>query len=301
MLSRSFWRKAIEEEEEKDKPLDQQTHSSSMISVTLGSSCTSGSSGRSNGNSWGSSREFTWEILRSTTRSDNNSDVGVVSSSDNSTVQKNTATKTTSEDSTDVCTLEKLMDWSREVKEQLSPVSVLNGPFGDDEEINSPMDSTSCCGLECDETIRGSKNKQTQKIRHFDHKASSLKPIDLEKRMSEFSEAKEKIKGSEEEMWMLINELESSRFNSGENKLLFDLFSGSTENEDMVTKTAKEWISGESKGVSNMGWQVCVREMDKYERWTNISNEQVGTQLEFEVFTSLMNELVLELITSSRS
>ncbi|KAK4262713.1 hypothetical protein QN277_028240 [Acacia crassicarpa] len=317
MLSRSFWRKAIEEEEEdeskhprwksfrefleeKDKPLDQQTQSSSIISVTLGSSCASGSSGRSNGNSWGSSSEFTWEILRSMTTSYNNSDVGFVSSSENSSLQKNTATKTTSEDSTDGCTLEKLMDWSREVKEQLSPVSVLNGPFGDDEEINSPMDSTSYCGLECDETICGSKNKQTQKIRHFDHKASSLKPIDLEKRMTEFSEAKENIKGSEEEMWMLINELESSRFNSAENKLLFDLFSGSTENEDIVTKMAKEWTSGESKGVSYMGWQVCAREMVKCERWTNISNEQVGIQLEFEVLTSLMNELVLELITSPR-
>lgn len=127
MLSRSFWRKAIEEEEdesenprwksfrefleEKDKPFDQQTQSSSMISVTLGSSCTSGSSGRSNGNSWGSSSEFTWEILRSTTTSDNTSDVGVVSSGENSTVQKtSTATMTSScEDSTDRCTLEKIM------------------------------------------------------------------------------------------------------------------------------------------------------------------------------------------------
>lgn len=127
MLSRSFWRKAIEEEEDesenprwksfrefleqKDKPLDQQTQSSSMISVTLGSSCTSGSSGRSNGNSWGSSSEFTWEILRSTTTSDNTSDVGVVSSGENSTVQKtSTATMTSSsEDSTDRCTLEKIM------------------------------------------------------------------------------------------------------------------------------------------------------------------------------------------------
>lgn len=127
MLSRSFWRKAIEEEEdesenprwksfrefleEKDKPLDQQTQSSSMISVTLGSSCTSGSSCRSNGNSWGSSSEFTWEILRSTTMSDSTFDVGVVSSSENSTVQKtSTATMTSSsEDSTDRCTLEKII------------------------------------------------------------------------------------------------------------------------------------------------------------------------------------------------
>lgn len=161
-------------------------------------------------------------------------------------------------------------------------MSVLNGPFGDDEEINSRLDST-------------------MKIRHSDHEASSLKPIDLEKRMAVFSEAKENIKGGEEETWMLINELESSRLNSAEKKLLFDLFSGSTENEDQVTKMAKEWISGESPGVSTMGWPVCVRERDKCERWTNISDEQVGIQLEFEVFTSLMNELVLELITSSRS
>lgn len=127
MLSRSFWRKAIEEEEdesenprwksfrefleEKDKPLDQQTQSSSMISVTLGSSCTSGSSGRSNGNSWGSSSEFTWEILRSTTTRDNTSNVGVVSSGENSTVQKTSTATTTSssEHSTDRCTLEKIM------------------------------------------------------------------------------------------------------------------------------------------------------------------------------------------------
>ncbi|XP_054775923.1 uncharacterized protein LOC129284458 [Prosopis cineraria] len=324
MLSRSFWRKAIEDEvseprrwrsfrellEEKEEPSDQHTQSSSTMSVTSGiSSSTSGSSsGNSNGNSWRSS-EFTWEILRSS--SDNSDVVGVVSS-ENTTMHK-TATKT-GEDSTDGCTLEKLMDWAREEKEQLSPVSVLNCPFGDDEEVNSPLDSTSCCRSEGG-IVAGNKNKHTQKSRRFDDVASSLKPIDLEKRMAILSlevledeltavQRNEKSKG-EEKAWLLVNELETSRttcmINRAEKKLLLDLFNNMENNEDEemkegeISKAAKEWISGERQGVSNMGWEVCVREMDRCERWTNISDEGVGMELEFEVLKSLMNELVLEL------
>lgn len=90
----------------------------------------------------------------------------------------------------------------------------------------------------------------------------------------------------------------TSRLNEAEKKLFLDLFND-IGNEEEVSKVVMEWISGESQELMshNMNWEVCVREMDKCERWTNISDERVGIQLELEVLTSLMNELVLELIT----
>lgn len=122
-LSRSFWRKAAKEEgsdirrwksfreflEEGDKPSDQNAQSSSVSSLTFGSTSSgsgtssSGSSNKSNGNSWGSS-EFNCVILRSS--SGNSTENDVVGSKEN-TLHK-TTTKT-GEDSTDGCTLHKAM------------------------------------------------------------------------------------------------------------------------------------------------------------------------------------------------
>lgn len=172
------------------------------------------------------------------------------------------------------------------------------------------------------EQTAGSKHKHMhmQKSRHFD-RVASLKPVDLEKRMALSEEEEETYRPraisvenekskEDEKAWRLVEEAKSSiaskclTMSKAEKKLLFDFFEESSEEyienaeeERQLSKVAEEWISGESQ-QTNLGWEMCVREMDKCWRWTNISDEerkQLGMELEFEVLTSLVNELVLEL------
>lgn len=167
----------------------------------------------------------------------------------------------------------------------------------------------------------GSKHKHMQKIRHLDHRVGSLQPVSLEKLMA-LSEAEEedeaipvdKEKSKEEgKAWRLVNEVKSSiackclEMSEVEKKVLLEFLKQSgeesgenknyAEKEGQLSKVAEEWISGEFKGVK-LGGEVYVKEMDKCWRWRNISDEegkQVRMELEFELLTALVNELVLEL------
>ena len=92
--------------------------------------------------------------------------------------------------------------------------------------------------------------------------------------------------------------------------LLFDYFKQSTgENNDIdkiskkldLCKVAEDWILGQPQEVY-LGWevhegrQVYIKEMDKCVEWRNFDKEvqQIGLELENEVLTSLVNELVLD-------
>lgn len=71
--------------------------------------------------------------------------------------------------------------------------------------------------------------------------------------------------------------------------------------QEVVLKLAEDWINGKQQEVL-MGWEVkerrdgYVKDMEKGGRWRNLDDEihQLGSELEAELWNSLLNELLLD-------
>lgn len=220
-------------------------------------------------------------------------------------------------------------DWPNE-KEQFSPVSVLDCPFEDEEEMKSHYFNST-----------GADHKHVQKRRHF-QSAASLEPVDLEKRIacSELEDephshstkqcsvsvpimCTQKGNNNIEEdnardlLNMVKRSIPSNCLIVKAENLLFDYFKQSIgENNDVefdhskkvqLCKVAEDWIQGKPQELY-LGLEVQegrrvynIGEMDKCGEWKNNNcdqeKQQLALQLENEVFTSLVNELVLDLTT----
>ncbi|CAJ1943560.1 unnamed protein product [Sphenostylis stenocarpa] len=223
--------------------------------------------------------------------------------------------------------------WTNE-KEQFSPVSILDCPFEEEEEIyKSRFRSTSTVVS----FTEGGKNKHGHRRWHLE----SVAPVVLEKRFACLELEDEPLNHStkqcspvgvstqnnvrpannhyiEENAHNLLNFVKGSNpCNSlmikAEN-LLFDYFKQSIgECEDIdhskklhLCKVAEDWIHGQPQELyldreEQGGRCVYVREMDKCKEWKNYDKEkqQLGHDLANEVFTNLVTELVLDLMTSS--
>ncbi|KHN25731.1 uncharacterized protein LOC114405862 [Glycine soja] len=217
-------------------------------------------------------------------------------------------------------------DWTK-VKEQFSPVSVLDCPlFDDDEESTSPFSSPSRS------TLEGAKHIQQR--RHFNR-------VDLEKKMS-WSELREdesiynyptkpcpvlvSITSTQNENNNLLhdsveknaldlltrvkNSISSVCLRIEMEKLLFDFFKQSIwENTDIknsmkchLCNVAEDWIRGQSHVQdlslqTRKGREIYVKEMDKCGSWRTFEEEIQGLAMELEVefSTRLVNELVVDL------
>ncbi|CAL0314272.1 unnamed protein product [Lupinus luteus] len=210
-----------------------------------------------------------------------------------------------------------------EEKEQFSPVSVLDCPlFDDDEEITSPFSSTPSSGLE------GTKHKHVKKGQHL-NRVGSLKPVALEKRMAWLIMHEDEailynhpIKPSptllpnimsksdmvcdniEESARDLVNHVKrsipsSNSLTSETEKLLFDFFkqSISDNNNDIensmkqseyLSKVAEDWIHGQPHQKQD---KQCLSLRNRDEEIQHLAME-----LEVDFSSSLVNEIVLELI-----
>ncbi|KAJ1398104.1 hypothetical protein SESBI_31341 [Sesbania bispinosa] len=328
LLSKSFWRKAAAKEEgiSKCAPrrrrsfrellLQERDHKATSFNedtiFTAPSIITTTTSSSGCGsNSWGES-EFTFSSTATSSDSYTENDL-LDGTKDGEPHYKIEGVTTT--------------DWPNE-KEQFSPVSVLDFPFEDEEEIKSHFNSSAPSFLE------GSKHKHIPKRRHF-KSVASLEPVALEKRIA-LSEQKDEPHNHstkqcsllakngnrnvlndkiEENACNLLNLVKRSHpFNSliikAEN-LLFDYFKQSIgENNDIddhskklhLCKVVEDWIQGKNQELY-LGWEVkegrgiYIREMDKCGEWKNSDqeNQKLALELENEVFNSLINELVLDL------
>ncbi|XP_027362599.1 uncharacterized protein LOC113870201 [Abrus precatorius] len=227
-------------------------------------------------------------------------------------------------------------DWPNEEKEQFSPVSVLDCPlFDEDEVITSPFASISCSRQEV------AKHKHMQKTRHF-NRVASLKPVALEKKISWLELQKdESINNHPTEprpVFVSITNTQSRNNNPlrdtvEENArdlltlfkksiplvclkietetLLFDFFKQSIwencgiENimKRQLCEVAEDWIRGPKEQYLSFqvrkGRDTYIKEMDKCGSWTN-SDEEIqclAMELEVEFSISLVKELVLDLTT----
>ncbi|KAE8694609.1 Detected protein of unknown function [Hibiscus syriacus] len=294
IFKRSFWRKADKEDgggggeikscklfreflEEKNQPLDQITIGNVNTNTYAGTCMTTSRvSSNTSSNSWAES-EFTEDVLQS---SSGNSE----SSSENDVVASNVVGVTAGEDSINF-TGEQ--DWrNEEGKEQFSPVSVLDFPFDDVShfEDGSPY-------------VEGRK----QKVPRFQSLAQ-LQPVDLQKRiaMTELEENDKLLK-------LLKTKIPSQIFKFMDDNLLLDFFRETlTVDDDKAEEELymefEDCINGDCEDVF-VGWETqegrkaYLKEMERKENWRNFKEEEegVGSALELEVFSSLVDELLTEL------
>ncbi|CAL0312685.1 unnamed protein product [Lupinus luteus] len=292
---------------------DNKTTSNEDITFIVNVSATTNFSGSGSNKSWGES-EFSFSSSESSAEKEN-----VVDST-----KEAVASDKVDGGEEGVTTRE----WPNEEKEQLSPVSILDCPFEDDEEITPHFNSTT----------EGNQHKHNQKRSHFKGVAS-LEPVTLEERMArsdlevETYESRSSLfpysasmptmstqnvvtnalsDNIDEDVHDLLNFIKNSippnyMITKAEN-LIFDYFKQSIEENNDIDRSKKlhlcevseDWIIGRPQELY-LGWEfkegrhVYIRDIDK--EWKNFDQEsqQVVLELENEVLTSLVNELVLDL------
>ncbi|KAF8027418.1 hypothetical protein BT93_E0349 [Corymbia citriodora subsp. variegata] len=223
-------------------------------------------------------------------------------------------------------------EWPNEEKEQFSPVSVLDCPFKDDEDIASPFEWSPS-------SIGGAEQKLRHKARRCET-LSRLKPVQLERRiaLSELEdEAPVQYPCSTSNLSILTEDQDNERkieekirelldaatgvnpsFTSRVDILLLDFFRerleeegankivvrGSNELESKLLKVAEGWISGQPQEVF-LGWEVedgrhaYIKDMERRGKWRTVDEEQmeVALGLEVEVWGALMDEVLLDIFS----
>ncbi|MED6221796.1 hypothetical protein PIB30_058156 [Stylosanthes scabra] len=271
LLSRSFWRKAEAKEEEGEgstqrwirtsfrELLMQDSHKTASLNQD---SAFTTNAATSSSSSWGES-EFTFSSSSAAASSCS------MGSAENDVVQ---VTKDPLPP-TGKIQQERTRDWPNEEKEQLSPVSVLDCPFEDDNE-----------GIE--------QKRMQQKRRHFKAMAS-VKPMSLEKLMS-----MSKLNDDDDNNEHYCSGIVIGKHNNNDNDGLL------SSKELEICKVAEDWVVGNPQELY-LGWEVkkgrelYIREMEKCLEWRNYNDTQqvqhLAIELETEVFTALINELLLDL------
>lgn len=225
--------------------------------------------------------------------------------------------------------------WPNEEKEQFSPVSTLDCPFDDEDEVSSSFQHRLS-------RVEGTTKKLMKKIKRFEC-LTELEPLNLDKRIAssesesesplnnssetkvdQDEEEKEEEKQTVESIALdLVQDLKASMPSyslklKAEN-LLFDFFNerilNAHEHSKEVTrggefknkllKLAKDWINGKPIDVL-LDWKVqenrmaYIQAIESRGEWKNSELEKQGVILELEVdiFASLMNELLVDIIFS---
>ncbi|XP_039046834.1 uncharacterized protein LOC120187109 [Hibiscus syriacus] len=215
-------------------------------------------------NRWADS-EFTAKVLRSPSSNSESLGGGDAVSSKINLREKNIVSKmvgvTGGEDSIKELEQNRAND---ETKQQLSPVSVLDCPFDGEEEDDGSVFEDQLARVE------GTKQRLMQKIIRFERLAQ-LEPLELEKRISSAE--------LEDEPNLQIS-VELSKVK------IPDLF-------------VRERLLVEEYGVNILKkeWkQVHVKEMGEWIKF-NVEKEEVGSALQLELFASLLDDLLIDLIS----
>ncbi|KAL2544006.1 hypothetical protein Fot_13239 [Forsythia ovata] len=340
ILKKSFWKRTSHKEMERWKSLDQLVkEKSGQLDLSISSAS---DSNNSKTNSWSESDftasddslPFSTEVTNDVvaTRLPEKKVVaatnGDVSMDSNSTTSSETNASTYS-------TQTKENEWRNEEKEQLSPVSVLDCPFDDDDEVSSPFQHRLAL-------MEGTKKKLMKKLERFEYLAQ-LKPVNLAKRFvgqdSDDNESVESTQHHYEETFISDIEEEKEAENQDEQNalellhltkctmpslclklkaetLLLDYFrekitNGCLHSEkksvvnsfyDEIFDEARDWINGQPHELY-LEWgvqknrQAYLKDMEKGREWTTLDEQKqkVALDLEAEIYGSLINELLLDL------
>ncbi|XP_068319080.1 uncharacterized protein [Pyrus communis] len=204
---------------------------------------------------------------------------------------------------------------NKEEKEQFSPVSVLDCPFEDedDDHARSPFSRSLAC-------MQGTQQKLMRNIRRIENLAQL--EVDLEQRMKAIMDSEAEAEAPASLMhtanWhaVQVNKTEEKtsdkRVSLKAEKVVMDLCretiveKNSDESGVMreAVKAVEDWINGESQELQ-LGWEVeegrkvYVKDMEN--EWgscreLDCERQEVGLELEAEVWNSLLKELILDLV-----
>ncbi|KAJ9173527.1 hypothetical protein P3X46_016650 [Hevea brasiliensis] len=349
LFKKSFWRKADHREregseirrwrtfreflEEVDKPSDHNTNqnSTSLVTTALTNGRLSTSSG-SNSESWTDS-ESTAQSGNSESYSNQNAAARGQKDLPSKKKVSEVEGVTVGEDSIAFSVEKNTKEWpNEENKEQFSPVSVLDCPFQDEEDISPPFQRSLV-------RMEGAKLRFRANIIRFE-KLAQLDPLNLEKQMelagledetlkspikarsssfhnNMFSDIKEDksayellklVKATIPSNHRLISEADSIlldffREKIMENKASVSMVEGQNKDLEKELEVAQDWINGHPQEMF-LGWEVkdsrvvYLREMERKGNWRNFDEEkeEMILELEIEIFTSLMNEVILDLL-----
>ncbi|KAL7160201.1 hypothetical protein ABFS83_01G077700 [Erythranthe nasuta] len=236
---------------------------------------------------------------------------------------------TTSSADTNSSTSTQQKQWSSDEKEQLSPVSVLDCPFDDEDEVSSSSFQHRLARIE------GAKKTLMKKIQRFECLAK-LEPVDLatrfalqsddsdnestssftteDKSMSDIEEQEEEKDENEAEYnaLKLLHQMppncDNLKLINNAEKLLLDFFrerigSGQCNSlEEELLEEAQNWTNDKMPRGVFLEWgvqknrQAYVDDMEKCGEWKTLDEENgdVALELEGEVFDGLLNEVLLE-------
>ncbi|KAH7514022.1 uncharacterized protein LOC107434890 [Ziziphus jujuba] len=228
------------------------------------------------------------------------------------------------------CSFQNSKGWpNEEEKEQFSPVSVLDCPFEDEDEATSPFRRDLAL-------IDGTKQKPVHKIRRFenlrqlkpvdlDKRMALMTELEDETPVSSVDSNSlslqnticsanhdQEIDDKARELVKMIFKTTTTPSNTlvfkAEN-LMFDFFRESIVEEyhknamEELLKVAEDWIHGKPQEVL-LGWEVkegrngYVKDMEKGGKWRKLDEEkeEVGLELEIEVWNTLLKELLFDLL-----
>ncbi|XP_055821440.1 uncharacterized protein LOC129889976 [Solanum dulcamara] len=213
--------------------------------------------------------------------------------------------------------------WPNEEKEQFSPVSTLDCPFDDEDEVSSPFQHRLT-------RVEGTTKKLMKRIKRFEC-LTELEPLNLDKRIaSSESESESPINNSSEtevdeeeeedkqtvesKAIDLVQELKASMpsysLKLKTEKFLFDFFkerilNGDDEFKNKMLELAQDLINGKPIDVL-LDWKVqenrmaYIRAIESRGEWKNteVEKQEVILELEVDIFASLMNEVLVDSISS---
>ncbi|XP_042068231.1 uncharacterized protein LOC121811441 isoform X2 [Salvia splendens] len=214
---------------------------------------------------------------------------------------------------------------SDQEKEQFSPVSVLDCPFDEDDEVSSPFQHRLAL-------MEGTRKKLLKKIQRFEYLAK-LKPVNLTRRFASQTESDNESLSSplphsstssdEEEEEEDIEEEDKAIEFLGQvkaimpsyglkikaDKLMLDFFREKLGCEslfhDALVEIARDWMNGHDPLGLFMEWEVeknrqaYLENMENVGEWKRMDQEngQVVSELESEVYDALLNEVLLDIIS----
>ncbi|XP_049378412.1 uncharacterized protein LOC125843245 [Solanum stenotomum] len=351
-LKRSFWKRGDHKEIywwTAFNRLDKEELKSPVFSpVVIGkiagdsnSSTTTVNKSKCNSNTWSSDSDFTASSDNSLQTSSGNSEVNSTETVNDAVASKKLGTEnvicskkvgaTTVDDSSDSTigshgsttnSPNTKKPWPNEEKEQFSPVSTLDCPFDDEDEVSSPFQHRLT-------RVEGTTKKLMKKIKRFEC-LTELEPLNLDKRIassesesesplnnsseSEVDEEEEDKQRVERQALDMVQELKESMpsytLKLKTEKLLFDFFkerilNGDDEFKNKPLELAQDWINGKPIDVL-LDWKVqenrmaYIRAIETRGEWKNteLEKQEVILELEVDIFASLMNEVLVDVMLS---
>ncbi|KAH0648801.1 hypothetical protein KY285_034049 [Solanum tuberosum] len=348
-LKRSFWKRGDHKEiywwtafNRLDKEeLKSPVFSPVVIGKIAGDSNSSTTKSKCNSNTWSSDSDFTASSDNSLQTSSGNSEVNSTETVNDAVASKILGTEnvicskkvgaTTGDDSshstisshgstTNSPNTKK--PWPNEEKEQFSPVSTLDCPFDDEDEVSSPFQHRLT-------RVEGTTKKLMKKIKRFEC-LTMLEPLNLDKRIAssgsesesplnnssetEVDEEEEDKQRVERQALDMVQELKESMpsytLKLKTEKLLFDFFkemilNGDDEFKNKPLELAQDWINGKPIDVL-LDWKVqenrmaYIRAIETRGEWKNteLEKHEVILELEVDIFASLMNEVLVDVMLS---